>query len=141
MAVVALVATTNTTLLLITAASRLAVRHGGTQRAAARRRPGQRDGACRGSAWHGRRRRGRAGVAVGDLTLVASVTDFAVYLVFVAVNVAVIVLRFRQPHRRRPFRVPLSVGWVPLPTVAALLVVCRDASGPRSGGPRASARS
>jgi hypothetical protein len=63
------------------------------------------------------------GIAIGDLTLVASVTDFAVYVVFVAVNLTVIMLRFRQPHRRRPFRVPLSVGPVPIPTAAALVAV------------------
>jgi APA family basic amino acid/polyamine antiporter len=62
-------------------------------------------------------------VLLGDLTLVASVTDFAVYLVFIAVNVVVIVLRYRQPHRLRPFRVPLDVGRTPVPSVVALLVV------------------
>jgi amino acid transporter len=60
---------------------------------------------------------------LGDIALVASVTDFAVYLVFIAVNVVVIVLRYRQPRRYRPFRVPLSAGPVPLPTLAGLLLV------------------
>jgi hypothetical protein len=64
-----------------------------------------------------------AAIVAGNLTLVASVTDVAVYLVFVAVNVVVIVLRYRQPHRLRPFRVPLTVGRTPVPAVAALLVV------------------
>lgn len=40
-----------------------------------------------------------------------------------AVNLTVVVLRFRQPHRRRPFRVPLSIGWVPVPTAAALIAI------------------
>ncbi len=63
------------------------------------------------------------GVAIGDLTLVASVTDFAVYLVFLAVNAVVIVLRWRQPHRLRPFRIPFAVGRVPVPAVLAFVVV------------------
>lgn len=45
-------------------------------------------------------------VLLGDLSVIASVTDFAVYLVFIAVNVAVVVLRLRQPDLPRPFRSP-----------------------------------
>ena len=50
----------------------------------------------------------------GDLSGVASVTDFAVYLVFLAVNATVVVLRIRQPGLERPFRVPFSVGRLPV---------------------------
>ncbi len=64
---------------------------------------------------------------LGDLTLIASVTDFAVYVVFLAVNATVIVLRLRAPHRTRPFRVPGSLGRVPVVPVlgfaAALLML------------------
>ena len=121
-AVVAMIATTNTTLLVITAASRL--QYGMAERDALP--PVFTKITGRGVPWVGVAAAvagALLGVAIGDLTLVASVTDFAVYLVFVAVNLTVIVLRFRQPHRRRPFRVPLSIGWVPLPTLAALLAV------------------
>ncbi len=121
-AVIAMIATTNTTLLVITAASRL--QYGMAERDALP--PLFKKVTARGVPWVGVAAAvagGLLGVAIGDLTLVASVTDFAVYLVFVAVNLTVIVLRFRQPHRRRPFRVPLSIGWVPLPTVAALIAV------------------
>jgi APA family basic amino acid/polyamine antiporter len=121
-ALIALVATTNTTLLLITASSRLG--YGMAERGALPPVFGR--VSRRGVPWvavlvvaGG----ALVGVAIGDLTLVASVTDFAVYLVFIAVNVVVIVLRHRQPHRWRPFRVPLAVGPVPLPTAAALVVV------------------
>jgi APA family basic amino acid/polyamine antiporter len=121
-AVVALIATTNTTLLVVTAASRL--QYGMAERGALPPIFARTTG--RGVPWVGVAAAiagGLLGIALGDLTLVASVTDFAVYLVFVAVNVTVIVLRFRQPHRRRPFTVPLSIGWVPLPAVAALIAV------------------
>ena len=121
-ALVALVATTNTTLLCVTAASRLQYGMADT-----RALPG----------WfatlNGRRVPWRAVaitavvasgfVLIGDLTLVASVTDVAVYLVFIAVNATVIALRVRQPHRRRPFRVPWSIGPVPIPTALGIVVV------------------
>lgn len=121
-ALIALVATTNTTLLLLTASSRLS--YGMAERGALPL--GAARVSARGVPWIPlliAATVAAAGVVLGNLALIASVTDFAVYLVFVAVNVVVIVLRFRQPHRLRPFRVPLAVGRVPLPTVAALVVV------------------
>jgi len=121
-AAIALAATANTTLLLITASSRLAF--GMAERGALPpvigrvSRRGVPSSAVLIAAG------GAAGaLIVGNLALVASVTDFAVYLVFVVVNLVVIVLRFRQPRRLRPFRVPFAVAKVPVPTVAALLVV------------------
>ena len=62
-------------------------------------------------------------VAIGDLTLIASVTDFAIYLVFIAVNVVIIALRFRTPDHARPFRSPRSIGKVPVLPVLGLLAV------------------
>lgn len=59
-------------------------------------------------------------VLVGNLTLVASVTDFAVYLVFVAVNLTVVVLRYRRPGEPRPFRSPLAIGRLPVLPVLGL---------------------
>lgn len=55
---------------------------------------------------------------VGDLTLIASVTNFAVYVVFLAVNAAVVVLRRTAPDAPRPFRSPGSVRGVPVLAVA-----------------------
>ena len=40
--------------------------------------------------------------------------SFAALLGFAAVKVALIVLRRREPSRERPFRVPISVGGVPV---------------------------
>jgi APA family basic amino acid/polyamine antiporter len=56
----------------------------------------------------------------GDLDLVAGATNFAVFVGFGAVNLSLIVLRFTQPELARPFRVPLSVGRLPLLPVAGL---------------------
>jgi APA family basic amino acid/polyamine antiporter len=58
--------------------------------------------------------------ASGSLTVIAGVTDAAVYLVFLAVNGSIIVLRFRAPAAERPFRVPFAVGRVPVTAVLAI---------------------
>ena len=121
-ATLAMIATTNTPLLLITASSRLL--YGMAERSAL-------PPAFHRTSRHGVPGVGVAvalggalvGVVIGNLTFVASVTDFAVYLVFVAVNLVVIVLRYRQPRRFRPFRVPFNIGRVPVPAVGALIVV------------------
>ncbi len=55
---------------------------------------------------------------VGDLTFIASVTDFAVYVVFLAVNASVVVLRRRSPDAPRGFRTPGSVRGIPVLPVA-----------------------
>lgn len=123
LAVLALIATTNTTLLSVTASSRLQYGMAG-----ARALPDV-------FARLGRRSRApyvaiavsvvvAAGfVMVGDLSLIASVTDLAVYVVFIAVNLAVIVLRFRSPEQDRPFRTPLSIGRLPVLPVVGLVAV------------------
>ena len=43
-------------------------------------------------------------------------------LVFVAVNIALIVLRFKAPDKDRPFKVPLSVGKVPILPILAIII-------------------
>jgi basic amino acid/polyamine antiporter, APA family len=53
-------------------------------------------------------------VPLGKVAVVASVSSFAALLAFASVNVAVIALRYREPDRERPFRVPLTVGRFPL---------------------------
>jgi len=56
---------------------------------------------------------------LGKVELVASVSSLSALLAFVAVNVALITLRFDRARSRRPFRVPLAVGKVPvLPLMA-----------------------
>jgi APA family basic amino acid/polyamine antiporter len=117
-AVVALITTTNTSLLALTAASRLTYGMADTGALPVR------------VATLTRKTRvpvvaiaivavGAIGfAAVGDLTLIASVTNFAVYVVFLAVNAAVIVLRRTQPDAPRPFRTPWSIRGVPVLAVA-----------------------
>ena len=113
-AAIALVSTTNTTLLALTAASRVLY---GMAKAGAMPR--------RFANVHSRRGTpGRAILAVtlvaaafaglGDFAVIAAVTDFAVYVVFLAVNGTVIVLRRTRPEIPRPFAVAGAVGGVPV---------------------------
>jgi amino acid transporter len=63
-------------------------------------------------------------VPLGKVGVVASLSSFASLLAFAAVNVALIVLRYREPRKQRPFRVPLAIGKFPvLPAVGAVLTL------------------
>jgi amino acid transporter len=123
LASVALIATTNTTLLCLTASSRLMygmASEGALPRPVARVSGRTRTpvtaiviaGSC-----------AMAIALVGDLTTVAGVTDFAVYLEFVAVNLTVIALRFTMPMQPRPFRINWNVRGVPVTPVLGLMTV------------------
>jgi APA family basic amino acid/polyamine antiporter len=57
---------------------------------------------------------------LGDLKLLAELSSFVALLAFLAVNVTLIVLRFRLPDHPRPFRVPFQIGRVPIIPVLAI---------------------
>jgi basic amino acid/polyamine antiporter, APA family len=59
-------------------------------------------------------------VPLGSLATLAGVSSFAALLAFLAANIALIVLRFSAPDHHRPFRVPLSIGRMPLLPLAAI---------------------
>ncbi|NYZ77415.1 amino acid permease [Candidatus Micrarchaeota archaeon] len=50
----------------------------------------------------------------GNIMLAALVTDLLLFTVFAAVNASVITLRYKLPGMKRGFRVPLSIGKLPL---------------------------
>jgi basic amino acid/polyamine antiporter, APA family len=52
----------------------------------------------------------------------ASLFSFGVLLAFTAAQLAVIKLRFSEPNRRRPYRVPFTVGRVPVPSVVGAVL-------------------
>ncbi len=54
------------------------------------------------------------------IEIVASITDFGTLAVFVFVNIAVIMLRFRMPKAKRYFKVPLNIGKVPILPVVGM---------------------
>jgi APA family basic amino acid/polyamine antiporter len=56
-----------------------------------------------------------------NISLVANVTNVTLFITFIAINAAVIVLRYRMPDIPRPFRVPGSIGrFVVLPLIGIL---------------------
>jgi amino acid transporter len=59
---------------------------------------------------------------LGTVAVVGSVASLAALLAFVAVNAALIRLRFLQPEKDRPFRVPFHAGRLPLLPVAGALL-------------------
>lgn len=52
-------------------------------------------------------------VVAGDIALVANVTNFTVFVTFLIINAGVIAMRYKKPGKR-VFRVPLSVGRLPV---------------------------
>jgi APA family basic amino acid/polyamine antiporter len=117
---IALAATANTTLLVITAASRLLY---AMARANALPRWLTAVGGRGAAPYAGALATFTVAAAFtlpGDLGLVASVTDFAVYCTFLSVNLSVIALRFRAPDRPRPFRIPVDIRRVPVAAVAGV---------------------
>ncbi|MCW9037815.1 amino acid permease, partial [Altibacter sp.] len=62
---------------------------------------------------------------IGNLKVVASISNIFVFTVFGTVNVAL--LRFRSKNRKENekdvFRIPLNVNNIPIPTVLALLTI------------------
>lgn len=63
-------------------------------------------------------------VLLGDITTVASIANFMIFIVFFMVNISLIKLRYTEPEKERPFRVPVSIGNLPLfPSLGALSAV------------------
>jgi basic amino acid/polyamine antiporter, APA family len=72
----------------------------------------------------------------------ASLYSFGVLLAFTAAQLAVIKLRFSHPEKRRPYRVPLNWGRVPVPAVVGAfltavvwILALATHAGARYGGP------
>jgi APA family basic amino acid/polyamine antiporter len=120
-AVIALASTVNTTLLVLTAAARLIFSMA-------------RDGALPPGLATVRRRGGgpwlaalaASAVAIpfalsGSIELIAEVTNFAIYVLFVGVNVAVIRLRHLLPDAPRPFTAPGNICGTPVTAVMGIL--------------------
>jgi basic amino acid/polyamine antiporter, APA family len=85
-------------------------------------------------------------IATSPLThpvfFLASLYSFGVLLAFTAAQLAVIKLRLSHPEKRRPYRVPLNIGPVPLPSVVgavltalAWVLALATHAGARYGGP------
>ncbi|HEY3361843.1 MAG TPA: APC family permease [Methanosarcina sp.] len=49
-----------------------------------------------------------------DIAVVANIANFMIFIVFFMVNLSLIKLRYIDPGRKRPFKVPLNIGHFPL---------------------------
>lgn len=58
-----------------------------------------------------------------DIETVASITDFATFVVYSFVNASNIILRFTAPKVKRRFRTPLNIGRFPLLSFLGLLTI------------------
>lgn len=58
--------------------------------------------------------------SIGDIEVVAQISNFAVLTAFVVVNASLIWLRRTMPEQPRGFRAPLNVGGVPLTAVLGI---------------------
>lgn len=114
LSIIALFSTTNTVLLMLLAASRIVY---GMASSSALPRTFARVHPATGSPWAATLAvilPSLAFVLLQDTGFVANVANFTLFLTFMVINAALIVLRYRQPEARRPFRVPLTLGKVPL---------------------------
>jgi APA family basic amino acid/polyamine antiporter len=57
----------------------------------------------------------------GDIAFVAGANDFILFVTFIVINGGLIALRRKEPDRPRPFRVPISLGWLPVLPVLGIL--------------------
>jgi APA family basic amino acid/polyamine antiporter len=60
-------------------------------------------------------------VFLGNVQLVANMTSLGVFITFAFVNLSLIWLRYKEPGFKRPFRVPLSIGRLPVIPFLGLL--------------------
>ncbi len=58
---------------------------------------------------------------IKDLEKVANIADLLLFLVFILVNIAVIVYRYKRPNVKRPFKMPLNIGKFPVLALFGLL--------------------
>lgn len=61
-------------------------------------------------------------IAMTDIEIAASVTNFSIFITFFLINAALIVMRYHNPKQKRPFKVPVNVGKMPVvPLLGAIL--------------------
>lgn len=63
---------------------------------------------------------------IGDLKIVASISNIFIFIVFGMVNVALLNLRYKkrkEKNKKPPFYIRLNVNNIPIPTVIALLTI------------------
>lgn len=61
---------------------------------------------------------------IGEIGFVANVTNFTLFVTFILINASVILLRYRAPDAVRPFRIPGSIGLLPIIPVIGIISCC-----------------
>jgi APA family basic amino acid/polyamine antiporter len=57
---------------------------------------------------------GLIGLSRGNISEIATISVFAIFMVYAAVNLSLIWLRYKQPTLERPYRSPIRIGWFPV---------------------------
>ena len=53
-------------------------------------------------------------VLIGDIGIVAEIVNFSIFTIFIVINAALIWLRYKEPEKKRGFKVPLNIGKFPV---------------------------
>ncbi|NJD53332.1 MAG: amino acid permease [Candidatus Methanoperedens sp.] len=61
-------------------------------------------------------------IFAGNISFVANIANFTLFVTFFVINASMIVLRYRETDMKRPFRVPLTIGRFPLLALLGMLV-------------------
>jgi APA family basic amino acid/polyamine antiporter len=61
-------------------------------------------------------------VAYSEIKSIALLVDFSAFFVFAMINLSVVILRFTQPKSKRVFKVPLSIGNLPVLPLLGFLI-------------------
>ena len=72
---------------------------------------------------HHRRRSSRSVALIGDADEIYDLTNIGTLFAFALVCIGVLVLRYKEPDRPRPFRVPVRLARTPLGAAACLFVM------------------
>jgi APA family basic amino acid/polyamine antiporter len=65
---------------------------------------------------------GAALLAFGEISFIAGITDFAIFVTFMIINLSLIKLRYSNDRTKGSFRVPISIGRIPVLPVVGVAV-------------------
>lgn len=60
-------------------------------------------------------------IFAGDIAFVANIANFTLFVTFFVINASMIILRYKEPDVKRPFRVPFTIGRFPLLALLGML--------------------
>lgn len=60
---------------------------------------------------------------IGNIETIARLANVFIYITFLVVNLAVIVLRVKHKNAKRPFKIPFSINNIPITSIIAILLI------------------